>query len=317
MPRNRRTYTVDAQAALGFLISQLAIIEPGVYKTRYPAIQYRDLIPIVTQGNEWAKSVTFFSMDQVGQAAWFSHRATDMPLADVLRDIHETGIYMSAIGYDYTIEELGQAMMIPGTNLESDKADAARLAAENFCDDVGLRGDSTKAMEGLYNSSAVTPHDAADIGGGVTEWTGKTADEISADINDALTGVYVDSKGIETANTILLPLAEYARIANTRLANLSMTLLQFILQNNSLSAQTGEQLMIRAVRGLETAGDGGTQRMVVYRRDPQVVRFHMPMPHRFEEVWRTGPLIYTVPGIMRIGGTEIRRPGAVRYVDGI
>jgi hypothetical protein len=34
-------------------------------------------------------------------------------------------------------------------------------------------------------------------------------------------------------------------------------------------------------------------------------------------VWQTGPITFDIPGIFRIGGVEIRRPGAVRYVDQI
>jgi hypothetical protein len=34
-------------------------------------------------------------------------------------------------------------------------------------------------------------------------------------------------------------------------------------------------------------------------------------------VWQRGPIRFDVPGIFRLGGLEIRRPKAVRYIDGI
>ena len=68
-------------------------------------------------------------LDRVGRAAWFSHQSTDMRLADVTRDKLEHPIEMAGIGYRYTIEEIGQAMMVPGTNLGPEKAAAARRAA--------------------------------------------------------------------------------------------------------------------------------------------------------------------------------------------
>ena len=89
------------------------------------------------------------------------------------------------------------------------------------------------------------------------------------------------------------------------------------MKYNVLTAQTGQPLVIRAVRGLETAGAGGTGRMVAYRRDPEVLKMHIPMTHRFLPVWQTGPLIFDVPGIFRLGGLDIRRPMAVRYLDHI
>jgi hypothetical protein len=57
--------------------------------------------------------------------------------------------------------------------------------------------------------------------------------------------------------------------------------------------------------------------MVAYRRDPMVVKLHIPMIHRFLPVWQTGPIVYDIPGIFRVGSVEVRRPGAMAYVDGI
>ena len=74
--------------------------------------------------------------------------------------------------------------------------------------------------------------------------------------------------------------------------------------------------MVRDVDGLETAGAGDTKRAVFYRRDPNVLTFHMPMPHKFLPVQQV-IMEFKVPGIFRIGGTEIRRPDAIGYQDGV
>jgi hypothetical protein len=57
--------------------------------------------------------------------------------------------------------------------------------------------------------------------------------------------------------------------------------------------------------------------MVAYRRNPQVLKLHVPMPHRFLPVYQDGPLNFVVPGVFRLGGLDIRRPKEVRYGDGI
>ena len=57
--------------------------------------------------------------------------------------------------------------------------------------------------------------------------------------------------------------------------------------------------------------------MVAYRRDPTVVKMHLPMPYRFLKPWQVGPIIWEVPGIFRFGGVDFRRPGAARYMDGL
>lgn len=68
--------------------------------------------------------------------------------------------------------------------------------------------------------------------------------------------------------------------------------------------------------GLETAGAGSTHRMVAYRRSPDVVKMHVPMPLRWLQAEQR-LLKFEVPGIFRLGGVEVRRPGAMRYLDGI
>lgn len=308
----------DAQQAMGFLVEQTSHIETEVYRIQYPDIQYPMLVPVDESAAEWAKSVTFFSMDKVGQANWFHHNATDMPLADIQRTKFEQPLEMAAIGYRYTLEELGQAMMIPNMNLTPERAEAARRAYEEFVDDVAIRGSVAKNWTGLINNPLVTRVDAIADGTGTSAlWSTKTADQIIRDVNDALSGVYTTTLTVEMANTVLLPIPAQVLLATTRIANTTMTAMQYLSQYNVYTAQTGQPLTIRAVRGLESAGTGSVGRMIVYRRDPQVLKLHLPMRHRFLQVWQTGPLVFDVPGIFRLGGTEIRRPGAVRYVDGI
>ncbi|MFH0083619.1 major capsid family protein, partial [Pseudomonas aeruginosa] len=95
------------------------------------------------------------------------------------------------------------------------------------------------------------------------------------------------------------------------------SILTYLQRNNVYTAQTGRPLMIKGLNGLDTAGAGGTARMISYRRDPSVLKMHIPMPHRFLQVYQAGPIRWEVPGIFRLGGVDIRRPAEVRYTDGI
>jgi hypothetical protein len=137
-----------------------------------------------------------------------------------------------------------------------------------------------------------------------------TPDAILAIINTALTGIFTSTQGIELADTIVLPLAEFSRIATVRLADGSdTTILDFIRRANIYTVQTGQPLNIFADRRLTT-------KMVVYRRDPQVLKMHMPMPLRFIAPQAVN-LEVKVLGMFRFAPVNIRRPGAVRYVTGI
>lgn len=307
----------DQQAGLGFLVNQLATIEPQVYKIAYPDIQYPQLVPVDTSGNEWSQAIVFFSSDTVGQAEWFHHYGKDVPYANVDRNAFLQPVEMAAIGYKYTLQEIATAQML-NMNLTTDKAEAARRGYEEFMEDLVLRGSAVKNYSGLIAYPGITAVNApADGTASSTYWSAKTPALIARDINLVLTGAYVDSKQVEMADTVLLPITEYARLINTQNSVASdISLLEYIQRSNIYTATTGQPLLIRGVRGLETAAAGSTGRMVAYRRDPQVLKVHLPMPHRFMPAAQVpGSLIYKVPGIFRTGGLEIRRPGAVRYLD--
>lgn len=312
-------WTEDAQqSARAFLISNKAHIEAQAVDIIYPDIQYPELIPIDTSANEWAKSIVFFSNDKLGRAAWYHHMAKDIPRADVVREMFTKTVEMAAIGYGYTLQELGEAQLIPGTSLPNDRAQAAYRAYEEFMEEVAFNGDEDKGWTGLVNDPNVTAGFVEFDGtGNSTAWSDKTADQVLRDINDVLSGVWIDSKTVEMANVLLLPLAAMTALATRRIPETTQTIMQFIKENNAYTMNSGAPLIIRAIRGLETAGEGDTGRMIAYRKDPMVLKLHLPMAHRFLPVWQDGPLQFEVPGIFRTGGVEIRRPGAVRYADGI
>lgn len=311
-------FTQDLQQeALSFLVAQAAYIEPQVIRIKYPALNYADFVPIDTAANEWAKVITFFSIDQVGNAEWFNHMARDVPIADIERTRHDRGIEMAACGYRYTLEELGQAMLVPNVNLTTERAAAARRAYEEFCHNVALYGDSRKNWLGLTNHSLPPIVNATHTWAYWLAQSPALPANILQDANGLLTGIWLTSLTVEMADTLLLPLTVTQLLSMTQLPNTTMNLSEWIAKNNMYTQETGRPLTVRGLRGLDTAGVGGTGRAIAYRRDPEVLKMHRPMSHRFLEVWRSGPIVYDVPGIFRLAGLEIRYPLAMRYMDGI
>lgn len=312
----RRQALVTDQQAMGFLVSQTSYIESQVVETRYPDIQYPFLIPVDTSAPPWSKSVTYYSVNRTGKANWFHHMAKDIHVADVDRAKNETPIEMADIGYRYSLEEISQAIQL-GIPLTSERAASAVRASEEFIDNVALRGNAEKSFSGLLDYPGITIVHAANGTSGHTTWDTKTPDEIITDVNNMLTGQYVATLTVEMADTLLLPVGALTIAATKRIDNTMQSVLDYILQKNVYTLTTGQPLTVRGVRGLENVGTNGSGRMVAYRRDPQVLKLHMPMPHQFRPPWQTMPLVWDIPGIFRLGGLEIRRPGAVRYLDGI
>ena len=303
----------DAQSALGFVVSQTSIIEPTVYETVYADIQYRGLIYVDTSGSEFASSVTYYTSDKYGKADWINGNADDIPKAGTTRAKFETPVYTAGIGYGYGWEEVGKARML-GINLPSEDAMAARRAAEEMVDRVVFQGDASKGFTGIFNAAGVTPVAATN-----GDWlTTATPDEILADLNQGLMNVWNGTANTAMADTVLLPFDRYAKLATTpRSTTSDMTILEYFLRSNIYTLQTGRPITVRGLRGLNTAGAGGVARAIYYRNDRQVLSLHMPMPHRFLPVYQAGPLRWDVPGVMRLGGVDIRLPGQITLMDGI
>lgn len=306
-----RIQLLDAQAAMGFVLSQTTYIERAVNQIVYPDIQYPELIPVDTSAPEWVKTVTFYSGDKFGQAKWINGNADDIPRAGSERTKYESSVYTAGIGYGYGLEEISQAQML-GFDLAGEDAAAARRAYEEFVDGVALRGDASKGFQGLINNTAVTA-----IAAPTGNWATATPQQIIADINAALMPTFAGTQYTSIADTLLLPFEKLQILAQTVMTNTTMTVLQFIAGANIYTQRTGQPLLIRGVYGLLTAGTAGVARMVAYRRDPSVLKLYLPMPHKFLPAYQSGPLRWDVPGLFRLGGLDLRLPASVRYLDGI
>lgn len=306
-----------AQEAMGFVTDQTYRINAEVYAIQYAELNYAELVPVDSSGPEWASGVITYVTDTAGKANWFHGKAKDMRLAEVTRGKTETTFDMAGIGYEFDLEEVNRAALV-GQPLTNQKADAARRGANEFIHSFALLGDANKGVKGLLNHAAPVQGLVAQNAGATSRlWTQKTVDEILADFNTILTGIYTGSQTVEMADTILLPIGKLLYIAQKRIDNTSQTtILEFLKAKNTYTLTTGRELTIRGVLELTGIGAGATDRMVAYRRDPGVLQFYLPMPHRFQPVWQNGPVNFLVPGIFRVGGLEIRRPYAVRYADG-
>lgn len=311
-------YVADAPSlALNFLRTAQNYIEPTIYARKYPDFQYRELVPVDNSAPDWTTRIDFFSMgDDAGEAREFHADGDDVPFVDFQLDKGDSRVYMAAIGYRYNLQELEHARAY-NLRLEADRADAARRKYELFVEGVAFLGRAKLGMTGLVNSVSVGALSAANGAAGTATWRTKSADEILVDVNRALSAVYIGSNGVEYADTILIPQDCYDLITTKRLdPHVAVTIYEHIMRSNQYTARTGRPLTIRAVFGLETAGAGASGRLVAYRRDPEVVKMHIPMALQWLPAERR-LLKFEVPGIFRLGGVEVRRPGGMKYLDGI
>ena len=306
----RRINFADAQQALAFLTPQLLRIETEVYEVRYPNFDYEGLLFVNTDGDMWDAGVMFYSGDIAGKAEWLSSKGFDMPYADTSRDAHVREAHLAGIGYEYSRGELERAART-GTNLTADKALAAQRVAERFIFATALLGDAEKGWTGLFNSPLVPTVAAAQ------SFTAGTPEQILATINGSIAAPSIATRGAYNTNTLILPTTAIRDLASRLIAGTVQTLLSFVQANNSLTAQGGGSLEIRGSNELETAGAGGTRRMMAYEKARETVQFALPGPHEFIDPFRKSSMTFEVAGIMNIGGVDFRIPKAARYTDGI
>ncbi|MGU0809240.1 DUF2184 domain-containing protein [Pseudomonas aeruginosa] len=309
----------DAQAALPFVIAQGRNIETRVYQRRYPAFNYAAHVPVVTEGQPWGIGTTFFTVDTAGEAKFLSGAGTDMPFNQVTRDQASHDFAMIGSGWEWNLEEINQAVLY-GVNLNDTKAMSAADKVERLLNDIAMRGSTEKNWTGLLNDGNVSRTDAATTGtGSSTFWSNKTVDQILADINGVLSSVRTNTGEVEWADTLRMPPDAFRDLATRRMGagDGFMTLLEYIRRNNIYTAETGQPLDIQPLREARNASQDGGGRLVAYRKDPEVVRFHLPMPRRVLAARQKSIMGFETGIIARTGGTEIRLPGAFAYLDEI
>lgn len=315
----------NAQAALGFVQDQTYNIATEVERIEYPGVDINDLLVVQTQGDPWANGITTYTLDGAGQARWYNGGSNTMPLAEIQRGRTDFPFELGAMGYEFNLEEVNKAR-IAGINISDEKAYYARQAAEQFIYYVGISGDTLRGTRGLINNPLIVQGNAAAVGTGngavagspqSIQWANKSAEQVLQDFNGLIVAPYNASNQIMMADTVLLPFTAMQQLDLRVLPGTSETLMAFLLRSNSYTQRTGQPLKVRGLRELETAGAGGTRRMIAYARNGRVAKFHMPMPFMFMPVWQNGPINWLVPGLFRIGGTDWIRPASATYADGI
>ncbi|WP_428029802.1 DUF2184 domain-containing protein [Ancylobacter sp.] len=303
----------DAQAALPFVIAQGRNIETRIYQKRYPTLNYAQVVPVVTEGAPWAIGTTFFTVDSAGEAKFISGAGTDMPFNKTTRDQASHDFAMVGSGWEWNIEDINQAALY-GIALPSTDAMSASDKVERLLNSIAFVGSTEKNWTGFANSPDVPRADVATPG---TFWAAKTVDQILIDVNEVLSRVRTQTNEVEWADTLAIPPDAFRAIATKRLGagDGTITVLEYIRKNNIYTAETGQPLTIIPVRELATASQDGGGRMVAYRRDTEVLRFHLPMPRTVLQPRQKSIMGFETGIIARTGGTEWRLPKAAAYAD--
>lgn len=305
-------FTMDAPTALAYLVGQLSHIESRMYAVQYKHITYPDVVPVSNEAGEAATSITYFFMDGRTVAKFVGTNSLDVPIAEIGTDKVTISVELGAIGYQYSDEELRQAVFL-AKPLPQLKANMARRGYEELAQRVCMVGDVTHNLPGFINNTNVTDSLVVDPGGG-TEWVNKTPRQKLFDVNDLMGGIFVDTLQVERPDTLALPTAQWNNIAGEpRSDNSDLTTLKWLVANSPYLKSEADVISLTELAG---EGAGGTDRMIAYTKHIDKLVFHIPMPFKPTEPQRKG-LGFEVPAAFKLSGVHWRFPGSGRYGDGI
>ena len=234
----------------------------------------------------------------------------------------EVPLAFSAVGATLNNEDARQYQFGFNSNLAQDLGQAMREACDNLIEQTVFFGDPSVGFRGFLNYDGITVTNAASNGAGTpsTAWKDKTAQQCIADVNNALTKVWTDSKGLFLPNVVFLPMAQYALLANMPFELNSgvafSSALTYLKTNNLYSNRRGGELEIIPLRYLAGAGAVGSDRMVVQDRSKKNQGLPFPLPYTVQQPVPV-PLGAEFYAEQKHGSYFIRQSLSTLYVDGI
>ncbi len=293
-----------------FFDNQLALIKSRTYDVQHKALKALMLLPVSTEQDGGAENIIWREFDAVGVAKIVSDYANDYPRVDIGGEEHTSPIKEIGDSYGYSIKEIRRAQKA-GVSLDAKKAEAARRAIDEKQDSIAWKGDAKGKLPGFINNPNITEYVASNGAGGSKLWANKTADEIVADFAAIISAAPESTNGIESPDTVILPLSLYNKLQNTPYgSNRDKTILQFIRENYPQITR------IDWVQELVGAGAGNTNRVMAYARDP--LKVEVQIPQRFEQMPpQLSGKVYEIICSQSTGGTIVYYPQSVVFCDGL
>ena len=326
------TRTVDSTGA--FLVGELERLDQKLHEPLAAVSWDRDidLREDVTLADE-TSSFTLSSFASAGGLgtgngigngkAWIGKNSTaitgiGVDIAKIVNPLTPWGMELK-----YTILELESAAKI-GRPVDQQKYSGLQLKHAMDVDEMVYIGDTSMGLTGLVNAALVTNVNNLVAGASLSPlWANKTADEILADFNTAITSVWAASAWAVVPTRVLLPPTQFGLISTEKVSLAgNVSILKYVQDNNLLTTTGRGKLDILPCKWLIGAGQGGVigtegahDRMVVYTKDHDRIRYPMTMlqrtPVQYRSIW------HETTYFCRLGVVEVVYPDTVGFFDGL
>lgn len=297
-------FNIDTLANLFVKLEEINEMTPQLEQV----MDYAKYIPVTAVNGVFGGGEVLPRKRGVGMGEDYSGTGNDLPLAEVEYDSVSLPIKVGVISYRYSIMELAAAQKL-NIQLEPDKVQAARLAAEKHLSKIAWFGNPLAGIKGFLNQTGVTVVTAQH------NWATATIEQVLADFNASLADAdeIFDNDISVQPDTYLMSSNQYMHLS-TRVVPDSggKTFLKFIEENNIFATQS-KPLTIRGLGRSNKQGTTGSDRSIIYRRDPSCiqmkaddVQFLAAQPENLD---------IKVPGHYKYQGVWLKRVDSLRYLD--
>ncbi|MBL4769543.1 MAG: DUF2184 domain-containing protein [Rhodobacteraceae bacterium] len=303
-----------------FLVGQFEDFKNVFYEVKFGAREWRNIVPeasVDTSINPGATSTSYGVIERKGKGQFRGRYDDSVSTVEIARDKNTVPIAVAGVAAVFDREDARQIMMGFNSRLLTDLPVAMKESCEDHVEGVIMYGDGPLGFIPYLDYTGVPSSTAVNGAGGSSTWALKTAEEIVFDVNDAITSVWVDSKFIHLPDTVRIPGEQFALLSTVLMSQAAdKSLLEWLKANNIYTARTGKPLNIVPLRYLDTAGSGGTPRMMVEEVDPefQLVPFSIPFDLLPPQERGYASDLYAE---YKFGSYHLRYPLSRRYVDGL
>ena len=224
----------SAEDASVFFARELDYIKSKSYDKLYPEFSALNNFPVTHEVPEGAETTTYYSYEKTGMASIISNYATDLPRADVKGRPSTVNVKSIGTSYGYSVQDMRSSRMA-GKSLDTRRAEAARYATDRKTNVIAFAGDKDHNIMGVLSTGNNIPlftlSEVAVGGTNYTDFKHKTASQLLDDINGLFAYQSKITKGVERADTLMLPHSVFIDISTRQIPNTGYTVLRFLKEN--------------------------------------------------------------------------------------
>ena len=290
--------------------NQLTSYDPRSFEVLYPELVFANrMLPFQSLATPGSTKYSYYAYDKTGLAELRATYSKDSPKVNVTGAESLVDIYPIQASMEYNDQEL-KADAMANKNLIQKKRQALIDSFQRRLDIVIASGQSDVGLTGITNHPNVSEYTIPNGVGGDSEWSTKTANEILADILGMISGMIAASKGVHKINMFMVPVAQYALIAGTRIGTDTTTTILGFIRDTYPAIEFVESTRLAG------AGAGDSDMIIGCELSPDNFAVELSQDYQEFPINQTGAL-YEQEAHMRTAGLIVYRPLTIIRGEGI